>query len=310
MNNTAEVVAHNLRIDHMTAVVFRAFGDEGVDAVLLKGPSTRRWLYGDDPRRYYDCDLLVAPATVDAAERVLRDLGFAPALEERKMPEWWREHAVEWLHPELGAVDLHKTLKGVGVDGERLWEVLAAETETMMVGGFPATILSVPARALQLVLNSAGDGVDKGDLARAIRTVDRAAWERTAELASRLDATAGLATGLRVGALGQLVADELGLPQADSVEAALRGSARPPALTIDRLARASGTRQRIAIVARKLVPPPTFMRHWSTTARRGRVGLLLAYVQRLSWVAKTAPSAVRDWKRARRTAQEESPDEA
>ena len=306
--NTAEVVAHNLRVDHMTAVVFRAFDDERVGAVLLKGPSTRRWLYADDPRRYYDCDLLVSPATVDAAERVLRDLGFAPALEERKMPEWWREHAVEWVHPELGAVDLHRTLKGVGVDGERLWEVLSAETETMMVGGHPTAILSAPARALQLALNTEGDGFDNGDLARAILAVDRAVWERAAELGRRLDATAGLATGLRAGALGEVVADELGLPRANSVEAALRGRAQPPALTIDRLARA-GPRERIAIVVRKLFPPPTFMRHWAPAARRGRAGLLLSYVQRLRWVARNAPGAVRSWRRARRTVQAEPPDE-
>ena len=79
--------------------------------------------------------------------------------------------------------------------------------------------------------------------------------------------------------MGDALADELGLPRPSSIDAALRGRARPPALTIDRLARASGTRERIAIVARKLVPPPTFMRHWSPAARRGRAGLLLSYVR-------------------------------
>jgi hypothetical protein len=308
--NRAFIAAHNLRIDHTIAEVLRALDDVGVDAVLLKGPSTRRWLYAENPRMYQDCDLLVSPATLDAAERVLRGLGFAPTLEQRKMPEWWREHAVEWVHPELAGVDLHRTLKGVGVDDARLWDVLGAETDTMVVGGHPITILSAPARALVLALNSAGDGFDNGDLARAVGSADRGTWERAAELARRLDATAWFATGLRLGAMGDALADELGLPRPSSIEAALRGRARPPALTIDRLARASGTRERVAIVARKLLPPPTFMRHWSPTARRGRAGLLWSYVERLIWVARTAPSAVRAWKRARKSAQSAPPDEA
>ena len=284
--NGAFIAAHNLRIDHTIAEVLRALDDVGVEAVLLKGPSTGRWLYAENPRMYQDCDLLVSPATLDAAERVLRGLGFAPTLEQRKMPEWWREHAVEWVHPELAGVDLHRTLKGVGVDDARLWEVLGAETDTMVVGGHPITILSAPARALVLALNSAGDGFDNGDLVRAVGSADRGTWERAAELARRLDATAWFATGLRLGAMGDALADELGLPRPSSIEAALRGRARPPALTIDRLARASGTRERVAIVARKLLPPPTFMRHWSPAARRGRAGLLWSYVERLIWVAE------------------------
>jgi hypothetical protein len=83
--------------------------------------------------------------------------------------------------------------------------------------------------------------------------------------------------------------------------------AQAPALTFDRLARASGARERLAIVGHKLLPPPTFMRHWSPLARRGRAGLLLAYGQRLMWVAKTAPGAARAWRHARRAAQDAPP---
>jgi hypothetical protein len=310
VHGAVRIAARNLRVDHTTAVVLRALALAGVEAILLKGPSTVRWLYRDDPRGYQDCDLLVAPQAVDAAERVLSDLGYRPTIERGKMPIWWREHSVEWVHPELALVDLHHSLKGVGVDEHRLWEVLRDETETMVVAGHPATVLSLPARALQLALNRAGDGYDNGDVARAVDRADRGVWERATTLAREIDATAALATGLRLVAPGDVLADSLELPRPRSVGTAIRvGHVRREALTVDRLANA-GVLRRATIVGRKLVPPPTFMRHWSPRARRGRMGLLIAYLERLVWVARGAPTAIRVWRRAQEAAQEDASDEA
>jgi hypothetical protein len=309
MTAAAAVAAHNLRVDHMTADVLRAFDEEGVESVLLKGPSTVRWLYTDQPRRYQDCDLLVPPAAFGAAERVLRGLGFTPAVEQERMPDWWREHSIEWSGPErFTAVDLHRTLKGVGVEDARLWESLSADTETMMVGDFPSTVLSVRARCLLLALESSGDGVYKDDLVRAIERAGESTWREAATLARDLDALAAFAAGLWLAPKGHALAAALALPRARSVDLDLRaGRAPAEALTIERLTRASGPRERIAIACRKLVPPPTFMRHWSPTARRGRAGLVAAYGQRLVWIVRKAPRAVRAWRHARRAAQGEPP---
>ena len=109
-----------LAIDGGTVEVSRGFENAGVKFLLLKGPSIGRWLYAEgEPRTYVDCDLLVAPTDVVAAEEVLASLGYAPEFDDRKMPSWWREHASEWIRQRDGlTVDLHRTLQGVGVDSD------------------------------------------------------------------------------------------------------------------------------------------------------------------------------------------------
>jgi hypothetical protein len=303
----ARTAAGNLKVDHMTAEVLRAFETAGVPSILLKGPSIVRWLYPGHTRHYGDADLLVPPTARAEAERALGTLGFSPILEEREMPGWWQEHAVEWRRgKELPAVDLHRTLTGAGVADQRLWDVLRANTETMIVGGFPAPVLSVPGRALHLAIHTAQNGADKGDLSLALVRAGAAEWTEARRLAEELEATAAFAAGLRLVPRGHALAARMNLPPTRSVDVALRATGAPAqALTIDRLARASGLRERIAIVRYKLVPPPTFMRHWSKRAQRGRLGLLLAYAERLVWVTRTIPAAGLAWRRARREAQEE-----
>ena len=312
MTQLAEVAAHNLRVDAVSAEVLRAFDREGVATILLKGPSTVRWLYGGEPRSYNDCDLLVSPASIDAAERAMERLGLAPVVERRRMPHWWREHATEWVDPELFcSVDLHYTLKRAGVDETRVWDVLRAETETMLVGGFPATVLTLPGRALLLAVHSSSEDVYIGDLGRAIKLADERIWEEAAHLARKLEATGAFAAGLRLLPEGERLAASLRLPSAGSGEPSLHATLAPPeALTVERLAGASGLRERVAIVRHKLFPPPTFMRHWSPRARRGRLSLLIAYVRRLVWVTRSTPRAVRAWRRARQPVQVEPPTRA
>ena len=308
MSQAARVAALNLRVDHMTAEVLRAFEGAGVPSILLKGPSTARWLFAGEARSYRDCDLLVAPAAMGGAEVALRGMGFVPELELRSMPMWWQEHGVQWHDPERGAaVDLHRTLTGVGVDDTRLWEVLSAETETMSVAGSPAAVLSLPGRALHLALHAAQHAGDQGDLRRALMLAEKETWQRAARLADELDATAAFATGLRFDPRGIALADEMRLPAEPPLDVVLRSTRAPAqALTFDRIARASGPRERVAIIRHKLVPPPTFMRHWSELARRGRWGLAMAYGQRLVWVARTAPLGWRAWRAWRRTRRRDS----
>jgi Uncharacterised nucleotidyltransferase len=287
--------------------VLRAFETAGVPSILLKGPSIVRWLYPGHTRHYGDADLLVPPTARRDAERALESLGFEPILEQRKMPGWWQEHAVEWRRGKgLPAVDFHRTLTGVGAADQRLWDVLCADTETMIVGGFPATVLSLPGRALHLASHTAQNGADKGDLSLALVRAGEDTWIEAARLAAELEATPAFAAGLRLVPRGRALAARLNLPPTRSVDVALRAAGAPAqALTLDRLARASGPRERMAIVCHKLLPPPTFMRHWSKRARRGHLGLLLAYGERLLWVMRTIPAAARAWRRERRAAQEE-----
>jgi hypothetical protein len=303
------IVAANLRVDATTADVLRAFEAAGIESLLLKGPSVARWLYdNDDPRGYADCDLLVRPAQLGHAEDLLGDMGFAPIVDRRGMPDWWQEHAIEWVRKDDGAVvDLHRTLSGVGVDPEELWQALAQQREEIAVGGFPAQTLTVPGRAFMLALHAAHHGVGWGrfmaDMERAVSTVDIATWEAAAKLAASLEATPAFATGLRLTEEGRELASQLELPSQASVRATLTATTPPPiALGFDQLERAGGLRQRLQILRHKFFPPATFMRRWSPRARKGRLGLFLSYFARWWWLLRNAPAGFRAWRSARRQA--------
>jgi hypothetical protein len=304
--SAAQITAANLRVDSATAEVLRGFEGADVRSLQIKGASFTRWLSApDDPRRYHDCDLLVPPADFAVAEQVLADLGFSMLVEEGEMPEWWREHATTWFRDQDGAkVDLHRTLTGVGVQPDRLWESLSSHTEELEVGGYPATVLTIPGRAFTLALHAAQHGADwdhpMTDLEQAASATDEASWRAAAEIAAAVNATPAFAAGLRLVPASRRIADRLGLPTEVPTDVALRASSPPPvALGIDQLAQAKGLRARALILWRKLVPPPTFMRHWSPRARKGRIGLILAYLWRPLWLLGRLPAGFRAWRRAR-----------
>ncbi|MEK8109754.1 hypothetical protein NKG94_45515 [Micromonospora sp. M12] len=49
-----------------------------------------------------------------------------------------------------------------------------------------------------------------------------------------------------------------------------------------------------------MLPPPLYLRQIDAGARRGRWGLLWAYVRRIGWHARRLPSGLRDLRTARR----------
>jgi hypothetical protein len=307
LNLAAGIVASNLRVDAMTAEVLRAFEAAGIESLLLKGPSVARWLYAnEEPRGYADCDLLVRPIHLEAAEDVLERLGFEPEVNRSEMPDWWQEHAIGWLRPEDGSVlDLHRTLRDVGVGPDEVWLTLAAHRESMTVGGFEAQTLAIPGRAFMLALHASHHGTGWSrfldDLERGASAADLATWRAAAELAAALEATPAFATGLRLVEPGRAIASKLGLPTDGSVDLALKASTPPPiALGFDQLARASGWRERMTILRHKFFPPVTFMKRWSPLARQGRLGLLRAYLHRGAWLVRKAPAGFRAWRSARR----------
>lgn len=302
----AAVIGENLRVDAATAEVLDALDAAGIEALLLKGPSIARWLYSaDDPRPYNDCDLLVGPDQIEPAAEVLTRLGFARRFDDRDLPSWWRAHSTEWWRAGHGvAVDLHRSLPGIGVDTQEAWRLLSAATETLHVVGHPARALALPARALHVALHAAQHGIAFAkatrDLQRAVQQLDESVWHSTAEMADRLQATSVLELGLRLTPEGHELAARLGLTPSASVAAVLQASSPPPvALGLEQLARARGLRARAGIVWRKLVPPPSFMRHWHPMAARGRRGLLRAYLYRPVWIVRSTPRAVRAWRGAR-----------
>ncbi|MFL5906598.1 MAG: nucleotidyltransferase family protein, partial [Solirubrobacterales bacterium] len=230
----------------------------------------------------------------------------APVVDDAEMPSWWREPGATWMRmDDVVKVDLHRTLAGVGVDPDRLWQALSSHVETIVIAGHRANTLTVPARAFHLALHAAQHGTEwsrpMSDLQQGLSTADEADWKTAAELAAALQATPAFAAGLRLVPEGRRLADRLGLPEEVPTDVALRASTPPPvALGLDQLARAGSLRARLAILRHKLIPPAGFMRHWSPLARRGRLGLALAYLWRPLWLLARLPAGFSAWRRARR----------
>lgn len=307
-------VATGLRIDSATAEVLRAFAAEGVRCRLLKGPAIAQWLYEPgEPRYYIDSDLLVAPADLKRAEVVLERLGFVKRFDDSRMPEWWREHASEWLRPSDGVpLDVHRSLHGVGVGDDEAWSILSASPANVPVAGLDAPVLAASARALHVALHAAQHGEAQGrplaDLERAISRLDEGLWSAAARLAERLEATEALSAGLGLTAPGKELARRLGLP-APSSTAVMLHAAGPPAvaLGIEQLVRARGVRARVSIIRHKVFPPPEFIRHWQPVGTDSRAGLARAYARRPFWLLRHTPRALRTWLAARRRARRGDP---
>lgn len=300
--------AHRLRLAAATAEVAGAFQCAGIQSILLKGAAIARWLYTEGaPRSFSDIDLLVRPCDRKRAQTVLAGLGFVPHVDEGEMHQALVQHATEWLRERDGAeVDLHRTLPGVEVPANDLWEALGPHTEDIPVGGADVRALSLGGTAFHLALHIAQHGRGEHgwrmrELERAIGRGEHSTWDEAAGIAARLGASGAMGAGLRMVPGGADLARRLGLPESPPVDVALRAAKAPPvALGFDQLARAQDTRARLTILRHKTIPPATFMQAWSPLARRGRAGLLIAYAWRPLWLLVRAPAGFRAWNRARR----------
>jgi hypothetical protein len=295
--------AARLRIDGATAEVLRSLDGAGVQSILLKGASNRQWLgITADNHGYGDCDLLLRPGDEAQATRILGALGFVPELDVQQMPLWWREHAVAWVRDEdRTAMDIHRTLPGIGVDDDRAWELLSRGTQQIVVGGYTARVLAIPARALHVALHAAHHGPDRRSLREVTLALERAngeTWQTAAELATSLEALDGFLAGLRLVPTGLALVTRLGLePNARGGHAFGGTKTRAPALTLERFLQARDAGTRLSMVRYKLIPPSTFMHRWSRLARHGPIGLVLAYAWRPLWVLSQVPAAVRSRRR-------------
>jgi putative nucleotidyltransferase-like protein len=294
--------ALSLRVDAVTTEVVSKLRSGGVRPILLKGPSIATWLYEDGtPRPYRDTDLLVAPEALRAASGALRGLGF------REQPgvssyTWFRRS-------DRSVVDLHDTLFGVEADPDHAWAVLSEGTETMRIGALEVETLGRPARLLYVVLHAAQHESHRfeqplKDLERALHHAEEQPWTEAANLASQLRAGPTFAAGLRLLPDGGSLANRMGLGDERPLMLALRGQGeRSLVVTLERLASAPGLGARLRLLARRLAPPPDYMRwRYRGLAGRGTAGLALAYLWRPASVALRLPGAIVAWRRARRAA--------
>ncbi len=284
-----EWIGARLAVEQATIDAYRLLDRAGIESVVLRGPLLTRALYEPgENRTSIDVDLLVPDLPVGSEE--LERAGYV------RIVDWtsgMEKHG--WTHAKENSVtvDLHHTLVGIEAPSQRAWEVLHRESEEVTIG---ATSVRAPVLAAQLTivaLHAAQHGPAAAkvieDLRRALDRFDDELWTQAKKLATELDAEQAFAAGLELVESGRALAGRLGLPAAVSRTALLRASSvRPTALGLDRLLSLRGV-ARWSFLWGKLVPPPAFMRNWRPLARRGPVGLGLAYLYRLAWLAWRLP---------------------
>jgi hypothetical protein len=299
-----EAIARTLRIDHLTAEVVQAFQAAGIRSILLKGPALARWLYDEGAMRpYADCDLLVRTDSFQAAEGILASMGFEREGLDSIVGDW-PKHARTWKRPDGTTIDLHVTLVGIAVAPPQAWDILTDGTEHMRVAGIEVEVLSPAARAVLVALNAAKDAARVGkvrhDLGHALDRLPTDLWKEAMAVAARLKSIGAFAAGLRRTPAGERLADELGLPHDTPSVIALRERPPPPlAMGLDWLLATPGWSGKFRVVLRKVAPPPSFLRAWTPIARKGRLGLALAYVWRPVWLAWRVGPALGAWWRVR-----------
>ena len=128
-------------------------------------------------------------------------------------------------------------------------------------------------------------------------------------MARRIDAVPAFAAGLRFNPAGARLAERLELPGQRPPAVAVRaGPDIPVAITLENLTSEQPLRTRARLLLRALVPPPRYIRAWSTRRmsawpaplRQGPLGLVLAYLWRPVWIFLRLPKAIAAVRGARR----------
>lgn len=215
------------RLDVEYTRVVPAFEDAGIETVLLKGPAFDRLLFGGTrSRSYSDIDLLIDPARVADADRVMVGLGFRRAERDPASRLGWRlaiavgllesAHATAWVRDrDRFTIDLHHTLSEVGAAPEEVWRALGSHRLAIAVVETQVSTLDGPASALLIALHAAHHGPRwhraRTDLAQACEVLDAGCWREAARLARDLRADAAMGVGLGTAPGGVPIARELGL---------------------------------------------------------------------------------------------------
>lgn len=295
----------SFNVDRITAEVTQALKEASIDSIVVKGPAIATWLYGDELARLYtDTDLLIRRSDWGRAMAALDLLGFQDDLGPMAHPRMESGAGHLWVRVSDDAeVDLHYTLFGIGAKPEEVWEAFFGDAVREPIGGVEVLMPSHAARLLHIALHAVQHGGEAqvkpmADLNTAIAKVPEETWREAFELANRLEAEDTFAAGLQLTPAGRELAAAIGVGTSRSVDGTLRLERVPLAEGIKAFTETRGVRGKLALLARELFPSRTFMRWWSPLARRGIVGMVLAYLWRPIWLAFRALPAYRAWRRA------------
>jgi hypothetical protein len=274
-----------------------------IDALLLKGAGLAALLYEDGEQRpSVDLDLLVAPAQLAPAEKVLTELGYRNTTEGLGIDDVGGVvHADTWRATPPGSkfeigVELHRWLAGAQAAPEAAWETLWRQRTVIDLDGLPVSVLDRPGQALHVALHVAQHGPEYrrgiSELRLALERWPEDVWRNAAKLGAEVGATAGFAAGLRLIPEGTSLAATLGLPPTDELDWALRHHGERPRGTfhIDAFRTAGGVREQLGLLRRALVPDPRWLAtefHWSDRSAAHRVAANLLHIVRTpAWAAR------------------------
>jgi hypothetical protein len=298
--------ARNFAVDAHTAEVAGAFGREGIETLVLKGPVLARWLYPGEVRPYFDTDLMVAREDWARAVGVLGRLGFVADRPWMPSPACVDGGGTPFSRGGV-MVDLHCELQGLDGDPDAIWGRLAASADRLVIAGVELCVLDRDAVLLHVVLHAAqhanllGGGKPLEDLRRALARAEEPRWWSALELARAYRGVPAFTVGLRLLPEGVDLARRLGLGEMRSIRRELRREDNVIAEELYALLSAEvGIKRKLAIAASDVFPQPNYMRWWLPLARRGKRGLAYAYLWRVIWLVCEAPRAIHTLWRVRR----------
>ena len=302
--------AHGLLLEKASLEAVKVLRGAGLRPILLKGPLQQWWLEpGGSPRPSIDVDLLVSRREFGPSEAALRSAGFERVV---ALPDdVGREHSSVWVGSGLFPVELHWSL--VGVDANRIWDVVSREAEGVTLAGETVEIPNAPARCMIIGLHAAQHGLGEpaifGDLEKALVTADLAVWRRASQLAREAGGWVPFAGALSLLPRGSKLLADLGesAPALDERQALSLLTPKPTSRGFYLLGRERGVGAKARFLVTKLLPPAQFMRLRYPLARRGGVGLALAYLYRPLWLLRWTLPGLRAWRRAQRLSRSNEP---
>jgi hypothetical protein len=298
-------------MDRTSLQVISRLRSAGVESILLKGPSTARWLYGPGERSYVDLDVLIDRANAARADAVLRELGYVDprdgALPEELDDHSWTYRPTGGLDGLRGEIDLHYSLNGVPVPPLVVWEELSKHTAPLSLADGVVPALDEVGRALVLVLHAGRDVLRKRqsfeDLRRLVKALPEQTWPEVVALATRLEALEPFAVGLMLLEDGRARLARLGVPEPALITSLLyRPDVPVTAHRVQQLVSERGVRAKARLAWRELWPTEVWLRWWSEEAGFAADSLPRLRLRRMRHVVSATPAALSGWRRVRRAA--------
>lgn len=217
------IAARNLILTKELLLLLELFHENDISVITFKGPLLAVYAFGDlCGREFGDLDLLLHPADLPKARRLLESRGYRPEFDMEAHIEaaYIRsEHAFQYLNGEV-VVELHWRLEDhylkFPFDTEKLWSSACSEE----LFGNPVASLSPEILFLYLCMHGAKHYWERLEwiacLPAVMRTYPSMKWPPVIEMARSIG-------GLRILQLGLLLSDRLDPSEATRAPLAMLG---------------------------------------------------------------------------------------